>query len=205
MFPLAYKGIAANYNEGIALSDFPICNWVSNPFANWLAQHEASKTIGAVVGALSIAAGIALPAAGMVGAVVGGGLAVGGVTKIASMIGEEQDAKVLPPQANGNSNQGSINCAMGVNTFQVDKISIKAENAQLIDDYFEMYGYSTLALEVPNMNSRPHWNYVKTADCNLKGNIPDEDMKRLKQIFNNGVTFWHNPSEVGDYSLNNHN
>lgn len=66
-----------------------------------------------------------------------------------------------------------------------------------------MYGYKVNNVKLPNITGRRNWNYVKTLDCNLLGEIPQEDLEELKQIFNNGVTFWHNPSSFLDYSQNN--
>ena len=35
------------------------------------------------------------------------------------------------------------------------------------------------------------------------GDIPEDDMQRLKDLFNGGFTIWHNPSTYLDYSQNN--
>ena len=53
------------------------------------------------------------------------------------------------------------------------------------------------------MNSRPHWNYVKTIDCSISGSVPSDDEKTICNIFDKGITFWKNGNEIGNYSLNN--
>lgn len=73
----------------------------------------------------------------------------------------------------------------------------------MIDDYFTMFGYAIKRVKVPNRNSRPHWNYVKTIGCTLTGSIPSDDMKKICNIYNNGITFWKNGSEIGHYELDN--
>ena len=73
----------------------------------------------------------------------------------------------------------------------------------IIDNYFSMFGYKTNKVKLPNLNNRTNWNYVKTINCNLLGDIPQTDMQELKELFNNGVTLWHNPSTFLDYSQNN--
>ena len=73
----------------------------------------------------------------------------------------------------------------------------------MIDDYFTMYGYATNRCKIPNYSARPHWNYLKTRNVNLTGSVPANAMKHLCQIYDNGITFWKNPSEVGDYNLDN--
>ena len=47
------------------------------------------------------------------------------------------------------------------------------------------------------------WNYVKTIDCNFDGDIPQTDLNIIKEMFNNGVTLWHNPSTIYNYSNSN--
>ena len=91
----------------------------------------------------------------------------------------------------------------GRNGFSFYKMSIKQEYAKIIDDFFSMYGYKVNEVKIPNILGRTNWNYVKTIDCNLLGDIPQEDMQKLKDIFNSGVTFWHNPNTFLDYSQSN--
>ena len=85
----------------------------------------------------------------------------------------------------------------------MNKKAITREFAVKIDDYFNRYGYQTNNVKVPNRNSRPHWNYVKTVGCSIKGSIPADDKSLICRIYDNGITFWKNGSEVGDYSLDN--
>jgi hypothetical protein len=66
-----------------------------------------------------------------------------------------------------------------------------------------MFGYKVNALKIPELNSRLRWNYVQTIDINIDGGIPTDDMTRLKKIYNDGVTLWHNPSEFLNYELSN--
>ena len=67
-----------------------------------------------------------------------------------------------------------------------------------------MFGYATHKVKVPNRTGRPHWNYVKTKGMVLDvANAPQPYIQKLIDCFNKGITFWHNPSEVGNYSLDN--
>lgn len=65
-----------------------------------------------------------------------------------------------------------------------------------------MFGYATNRVKIPNMNGRQSWNYVKTNDCKIVGSVPFNDISRIKEMFNNGVTFWHGDF-VGDYNRSN--
>ena len=58
-------------------------------------------------------------------------------------------------------------------------------------------------VKVPNITGRRNWNYIKTIDINITGDIIQDDLQKIKNIFNNGVTLWHNPSTYLDYSQNN--
>ena len=79
----------------------------------------------------------------------------------------------------------------------------KTEYLKIIDDYFSMYGYKVNSVKIPNITGRTNWNYVKTINANILGDIPQEDIQELKNMFDNGVTFWHNPNTFLDYSQNN--
>ena len=83
------------------------------------------------------------------------------------------------------------------------RYTIKYQFAKRIDDYFSMYGYATNELKSPNINNRPYWNYIKTAGINILADIPQEDLQTIKNIFDNGVTLWHNTSYFLDYTQNN--
>ena len=87
------------------------------------------------------------------------------------------------------------------------RYSIKRQFAERIDLYFDMYGYQTNTLKLPNLNNRPNWNYVKTLGLNILqktgSNVPQEDLQTFKDIFDEGVTLWHNPATFLDYSQNN--
>ena len=91
----------------------------------------------------------------------------------------------------------------GRNGFSFYKMSIKQEYAKIIDDFFSMFGYKVNEVKIPNVTGRQNWNYVKTIDANILGDLPQEDMQKLKDIFNSGVTFWHNPNTFLDYSQSN--
>ena len=82
-------------------------------------------------------------------------------------------------------------------------MQITEQNARIIDDFFTKYGYACHRVKKPNMNSRPRWNYVKTKGCIAIGSAPSDEIKKICSIYDKGITFWKNASDVGDYSLNN--
>ena len=81
---------------------------------------------------------------------------------------------------------------------------IREDYAKIIDGYFSMYGYKTMKVKVPNIKGRAEWNYVKVNKASIIPNsVAASDIDMIKSIFENGVTIWHNPSNVGKYNLDN--
>lgn len=101
---------------------------------------------------------------------------------------------------------GSNSTLLGYNLFDKNiftRYTIKNQFARRIDKYFDMYGYLTNELKIPNINNRPNWNYVKTIGANIVGNVPELELLAIRNMFNNGITLWHNPDTFLDYSVNN--
>lgn len=98
---------------------------------------------------------------------------------------------------------GNVMVGARVLNFRCYDVDINAVDAQIIDEFFDKYGYQTNRLKVPNISGRPQWNYVKTKDCEIVGNIPALTKTSIIDIFNNGITFWKNGDNIGNYSLNN--
>ena len=44
-------------------------------------------------------------------------------------------------------------------------------------------------------------NYIQVANCNIKVSAPNDDVNKLKQMFESGVTIWH--KNFGDYDQTN--
>lgn len=87
--------------------------------------------------------------------------------------------------------------------FRCFDVDINQQDAKIIDDYFDKFGYQVNKLKVPNINGRKQWNYVKTKDCEIVGNIPASIKASIINIFNSGITFWKNGDNIGNYSLDN--
>lgn len=122
---------------------------------------------------------------------------------IRNMMAQREKQSLLP---NSGSISGSNATMLGYNLIDNNiftRYSIKHDVAERIDKYFDMYGYTVNNLEAININSRSNWNYIKTQGANLLGDIPQFDLQALKEMFDNGVTFWHDPSKFLDYSQTN--
>lgn len=213
--PTAYAGKSGQDLESrLTTSSFPVCAWSSDTYKAYIAANSHSlpvRMIGAAINAASsvINAGvgvgtmIATQGASGMGNIAGG---IGGLIntglQVAALNAQLEDIKTKPPQMNG-SQTGAIDYAIGAKYFHYKKLKIRGEYAKVIDDYFTMYGYATRRVKVPNLDVRERWCYTKTVGCVVKGNVPSDDLNYICRIFDNGITFWKNPSEVGNYSLSN--
>lgn len=203
-YPRLYKGCDDNYDEGLNLGKYPICSYSTDMYTNWLTQNSVNIGLQIASGVGQIIAGgaIALGSGGL-GTAVGGGSIVGGVSTIANTLAQVHQQSLVPPQAEGNLNCGDVNYSLGINDFIFYKMSIKQETAKIIDKYFDMFGYKVNLVKTPNKAHRSRWWYTKTIDINIDGNIPQDDMQKIKNAYDNGITFWRNATEINNYELTN--
>lgn len=98
---------------------------------------------------------------------------------------------------------GNTKFACGYAGFSFQNIVPRLEYAIIIDKFFDMYGYQVDLVGRPNWNNRRNWNYIKCSGANHSGDVPAEDMALINSIYDQGFTFWHNPSTYGDYTQPN--
>lgn len=204
-YPINYKNIFNNYDDGITYGKFPIGGWNSDTYTNWLTQNGVNNAIGIGLGATAAVIGVAGAAFTGGASLAIAGAVVGGLSTIASSVGSRYQHSLAPDQAMGNTNAGDFNFAYGWLELEFKRMSIKNEYAKIIDNFFSMFGYKVNVTKVPNINTRSNWNYVKTIGANLHGYIPTEDLNELKGMFDNGITLWHHPTTFLDYTQNNTN
>lgn len=200
--PTNYDSNLNSEEEGLIAGKLPTLNWSDDEYTNWLTQNSVNIALGIASSGLTIVGGIGMMATGG-GAVAGAGAIVSGAMSIANELGAVYQHSLQPNSAKGNVNSGDINVCDHKNGFYFYKMSIKEEYARIIDNYFSMYGYKVNTVKSPNINGRRNWNFVKTINCNFDGDIPQNDMIIIKQIFDNGITLWHNPNTIFDYTQNN--
>ena len=114
-----------------------------------------------------------------------------------------KDVSNIPPNVGGLSGAGSVTNALARFDYSTYYMCVKPEYAEIVDKFFDMFGYNTCTVKVPNTHSRPHWNYVKTIGCEIQGFLPQEAANIIKAVYDKGVTFWKNGDEVGNYTLDN--
>lgn len=201
VMPVNYKGSSAIINENtlnsesLSISGFPICSWNYDTYAAWVAQNSVP---------LAVESG--LQYAGAIGQAISmniGGAIQSAAQTTANLYVQDYKASIAADTSKGSINNGSVLSAGGMNSFYGGKCTIKSDYARMIDDYFSKYGYSIKRLMKPIYNARPHWTYIKTIGCTVTGSVPCDDMKSICDLFDRGITFWMNGSEVGNYALDN--
>lgn len=187
-------GLDNNFMYSIPLAKLPVCSWLSDTYTNWLTQNGIAST-GLTDSLMAIGGGL------ITQNYIGVGVGLVGIYTALKTIQEKKNA---PDIVKGNVNSGDVNFSYNYDGgFSLYNMTIKYDNAKRIDDYFNTFGYKVNEFKTPNVTGRTYWNYVKTIDCNLEGDIPQVYINKLKEMFNNGVTFWHDSTKFLDYSQNN--
>lgn len=113
------------------------------------------------------------------------------------------DAQATADSIVTGSNDLMRQIALDLNTFVLYVYKPTDEYKQKLEKIWNMRGYATNAIDYPNLQSKISWNYIQTVKCNIKGtNIDPNDLEKIKRVFDNGITLWHNKN-VGDYSQDN--
>lgn len=229
--PASYNN-GARY-QTIGITGYPVCSYTNDSFKAWLAQNGAnfigSKISTFANGAAQIAGGlsaervasyrqasiqndlhggydysaqIAAQEAGNMARVrtAAGAANVGG--QVLSTFGTLYGASIAPNTAAGVGSSSTLYCA-GLLNFTMIARSVHPKFIDSIDDYFDMFGYKVNVQKRPTFNNRPHWTYVKTQNCQLTGYVGNNVSSAFKNILNNGIRFWRNGAEVGQYNLDN--
>lgn len=193
--------------EALINSSFPMCSFSSDTYRAWLAQNKSSIALSQVQTAVNSTIGLGTSIAGLAGGSLQGG--INGLSKTTSAFWDALG--MLANQTDRSRNAGvthgkalSENVMTGIKECGVDfyEMSCKRQFAEMADSFFEQFGYPINKITMPNLRSRSRWNYVKTSHCGFTGNIDLDQLKKLRNIFDNGVTLWHT-DDIGNYSLSN--
>lgn len=206
--PASYKGVAdysqlGGYTtlntESIQLSNYPMCSWNVDAYQAWVAQNAIPLGLSTLGNAnmLNIASGF------LSSPFYASDIEAPLTAVSANLLSQWYTASIQADISKGSFNNGGPNIALNKQQFYCGRASVNRQYAKMIDDYFTMYGYAEKCISRVHTHARPHWSYVKTVGCVATGSIPADDMKRIISIYDRGITFWANPNEVGNYSLDN--
>lgn len=224
VYPENYKHVEKNYAEAITQGKYPTLSWSGDAYTNWLTQNSVNIGLGVVGDVIGLATGMQSTAqSNEIGAVKAASQGMAGHftpesqagnllnfgMSIAGTVANIYQHSICPQTVRGNTNCGDVMTADCENTVFAIKMSITAQFARIIDDYFNRKGYLTNRIKVPNQTKRTYWNYVQIANEECIGysnkpiSVPPKSMDIINNVYRKGVTIWHSHDNIGDYSLNN--
>lgn len=113
------------------------------------------------------------------------------------------DAQATADSIVTGSNDLLRQTALDLNTLILYAYKPTEEYRNKLNQIWNMRGYATNTLDYPNLHSKKYWNYIQTVKCNIKGaGIDPSDLEKIKRVFDNGVTLWHDVN-VGNYDRTN--
>jgi hypothetical protein len=113
------------------------------------------------------------------------------------------DAQATADSIVTGSNDLLRQTALDLNTLLLFAYKPTEEYRNKLNKIWNTRGYATNTIDYPNLHSKSKWNYVQTVKCNIKGtNIDPSDLEKIKRVFDNGITLWHD-KEVGNYDREN--
>ena len=223
--PQNYRGSSGDSMSDIAsLNGYPTISFKNDVYNTWLAQNSEIMSIQMQQEQFNYEVNAIKGGINTVGNLVGnafsgdvGGALTGSINSgvdlasndvnhefyIQNMLAQVERQKLLPDNANLSSSNATLLGYELADKNIFTRYTIKSQFAKRIDKFFDMYGYLTNEVKIPNLNNRPNWNYVKTIGANIIADIPQNDLQTLKNLFDSGITLWHNTSTFLDYSQNN--
>lgn len=189
------KSVISNTNNSV-----PVLN---DRYGAYLMNSKTQNDVAvanSVLGGIS-SAGVGFALGGPVGALVGGmvGTGVSVLQQISSQNAKKEDIRDQPPTVAGGANNGNFELNDESDGVWVELWTINDQHGAILSDYFNRFGYRINRVKVPNFKGRANFNFIKTVDCIVTGGVPMEDLSQIKNMFNTGVTIWHNPWNVGSY------
>lgn len=208
LIPHNYRGFNLDFSSASTCTNFIQNAWSEDSYSKWWnvnkQSYATSMATTAIRGIASMFGG-----SGSSGALSGETLAL---FKMKHLIDVKSQMRATPDTINGELSADSLRIAQNRIGFSVIQMAITADTAKTIDSYFSVYGYAVKSVKEPDIlrpsaPHRPYWNYIKTNDAValpiLTYSIPQEDLTKISDIYNNGLTFWMNVNYVGNYAYDN--
>lgn len=172
----------------------------------FLSGVASLATVGGagLIGGASVIASEGTDMGGMGAMQTMGGLGgiTGGLSSILSTQAKIRDIDNIPPSISSMGNNSQFDYGNGLVGFKFTFKQIKPEYKRKLSSIFKMYGYKVNEVKIPNLHTRQSYNYVKTVDAVIQGNMSVPEKVAIMNMFNNGITLWHN-NDIGNYDLPN--
>lgn len=186
-----YKKGSTRKTEVMVTSNYPVCAWSNSAYQNWVGTQAIPNLLTSI--GTGVATGIVNPSVGIISGVMG----------VSNVLLGGYKASNSADTLQGSISSGGVNLSKTFGSIDGWRMSICAEYAKIIDDYFTRYGYAIKEIAQPNITSRKSFNYIKTCDCSITGFMPSDVAKQIADIHNRGITYWHNHEEIGNFLVDN--
>lgn len=113
-----------------------------------------------------------------------------------------QDASCIPPTSKQLGGDYIFDIIHGCDGIYFQLKTVKPYYAEKLQAYWKRYGYKENTFRLPNLKTRRYWNYIKCVQANIFGNIPQDDLLSIRDIYMQGITIWHD-DDIGNYSRDN--
>ena len=123
--------------------------------------------------------------------------------QIWSFYAKKADMELQPNQSNGSYNSSNIMLAINKLCFTICYYRLSYEQFKQIDNYFDKFGYAINDFKTVNYHNRSNFDYIETSQVVIEGDVPEDDMNVIKNIFNSGVRIWHNTKNFLNYDVAN--
>lgn len=198
--PARYAGQDEYYEKAVTFDAFPQCPFSIDGYKAWVASGGLSNlqfsTAKKLTNDLIMGAGVSAFTGNATG-MFGGG--INAVADVFSYIKDMEIAERLPADTKGNFTSAPQQANRDAKII-VSYMSGRKDVLKTYDDYFTMFGYKVNKIKKPSRRNRTHYTYVKTRGCHVDGGAPADAIRRIETIYDNGIRFWVNASEVGKYS-----
>lgn len=113
------------------------------------------------------------------------------------------DKELMQNNSRGTSNSGIPLHQINKYGFQFMFMRYPYEYIKIIDNYFDKFGYAINNFKPINYNNRSNFDYIETSQVLVDGDVPEDDMNVIKNIFNSGVRIWHNTTNFLNFNVDN--
>ena len=200
IYPRRYANNQANIEDALSIGEYPQGAFIGDSFMMWMNQGFIQDLASISTAGLNLAM-FSGSGSDYVAEHIGGRTLV---TAVGNTIAHGLQAHLAPDQVYGNFEARATYYSHPAGySFKLKTERPVYSQAKMIDDFFTRFGYAQNQIMQVETYARKHWTYTKTLDCTIVGSIPADDMQKIRSVFNNGITWWINPEEIGDYTLDN--
>ncbi len=187
------------------VSELPLA---TDAYKEYIANSKATATTGVAVntgmalGGLALGA-LLLGAGGPLGslAFLALGLGVTGAAGVKSELIKQSNLMETPLSERQAGNDLLFDLITRNLEYRLVRKRITPKYYYRLYDYFYRYGYKANRFGVPYLRSRYYFNYIKTINIDIVGDINNDVKEKLKEIYNTGTTIWHCRADNPDPEL----